>query len=145
MARVHCAPTRDLDVATLHDILRLRQDVFVVEQQCLYADVDGRDLESGTVQVWAVDEQRLRRGDAAGAARPRGLPRGSGGWRRRSGPEAAAWPPTSWPPRWRCAPRPVVLDAQSHLEGWYARFGFVRTGEEFLDDGIPHVPMRLDR
>ena len=38
-----------------------------------------------------------------------------------------------------------MLDAQSHLEAWYARFGFVRTGEEFLDDGIPHVPMRLDR
>ena len=34
----------------------MRQDVFVVEQQCLYADVDGRDLEPDTVQVWAVDE-----------------------------------------------------------------------------------------
>ena len=144
MARVHSAPTRDLDVVTLHDILRLRQDVFVVEQQCLYADVDGRDLEPGTVQVWAVDEQgsvvatlrvlrdpegpaRIGRVATAVGARGRGvaadlvaaaLERGSG---------------------------PVVLDAQSHLEGWYARFGFVRTGEEFLDDGIPHVPMRLDR
>jgi ElaA protein len=38
-----------------------------------------------------------------------------------------------------------VLDAQSHLEGWYARLGFVRTGPEYLDDGIPHVPMRLVR
>jgi ElaA protein len=38
--------------------------------------------------------------------------------------------------------RPVVLDAQSPLAGWYASFGFEVTGEEFLDDGIPHVPMR---
>jgi ElaA protein len=40
---------------------------------------------------------------------------------------------------------PVVLDAQSHLCEWYGRYGFVATGPEYLDDGIPHVPMRLDR
>jgi ElaA protein len=37
---------------------------------------------------------------------------------------------------------PCVLDAQTYLTGWYARLGFAQTGEEFLDDGIPHVPMR---
>ncbi|MGQ1837804.1 GNAT family N-acetyltransferase [Kocuria turfanensis] len=42
----------------------------------------------------------------------------------------------------RCGPAPVVLDAQAHLEGWYGRFGFARIGETFLEDGIPHVPMR---
>jgi len=36
---------------------------------------------------------------------------------------------------------PVVLDAQAQLEGWYARFGFAASGPEFLEDGIPHVPM----
>jgi len=36
----------------------------------------------------------------------------------------------------------VVLDAQSILQGWYERFGFVRSGDEFVEDGIPHVPMR---
>jgi ElaA protein len=38
--------------------------------------------------------------------------------------------------------RASVLDAQSHLQVWYERFGYVVTGPEFLDDGIPHVPMR---
>ena len=38
---------------------------------------------------------------------------------------------------------PVVLDAQSHLAGWYERLGFVVDGAEFVEDGIPHVPMRL--
>src|SRR5262249_38328812 len=37
--------------------------------------------------------------------------------------------------------RPCVLDAQCYLAGWYARWGFTVTGPEFLDDGIPHVPM----
>ena len=35
----------------------------------------------------------------------------------------------------------VVLDAQTYLEGWYARFGFVRSGPDFVEDGIPHLPM----
>jgi ElaA protein len=35
-----------------------------------------------------------------------------------------------------------VLDAQSPLAGWYESFGFSVTGPEFLDDGIPHLPMR---
>jgi ElaA protein len=138
------ASTLDLDVATLHDILRLRQDVFVVEQQCVYADLDGRDLEPGTVQVWADD------GQAGVVATLRVLLEPDG--TRRIGRVA-----TAVPARGRglaadlvaaalaLGEGPVVLDAQSHLEGWYARFGFARVGDEFLDDGIPHVPMRLDR
>ena len=38
-----------------------------------------------------------------------------------------------------------VLDAQTPLAGWYATFGFVVDGPEFLEDGIPHTPMRLSR
>ena len=37
---------------------------------------------------------------------------------------------------------PWVLDAQAHLSDWYGRFGFVAEGDEFLEDGIPHVTMR---
>jgi ElaA protein len=40
---------------------------------------------------------------------------------------------------------PVVLDAQTYLADWYARYGFAVDGAEFLDDGIPHLPMRLER
>ena len=36
---------------------------------------------------------------------------------------------------------PWVLDSQSYLTGWYERFGFVVAGGEFIEDGIPHVPM----
>ena len=41
-----------------------------------------------------------------------------------------------------CVDRDVVLDAQAPLAGWYGSLGFVADGEEFLEDGIPHVPMR---
>jgi ElaA protein len=39
----------------------------------------------------------------------------------------------------------VVLDAQSYLLDWYASFGFAASGPEYLEDGIPHVSMRLAR
>ena len=38
--------------------------------------------------------------------------------------------------------REVVLDAQSHLVDWYLRFGFEPSGRGFVEDGIPHTPMR---
>jgi ElaA protein len=38
----------------------------------------------------------------------------------------------------------VVLDAQAYLTAFYTGLGFVACGPEFLDDGIPHVPMRRD-
>ena len=42
----------------------------------------------------------------------------------------------------RCGKRPVLIGAQTYLEGWYGRFGFVRDGADYPDDGIPHLPMR---
>jgi ElaA protein len=42
----------DLDAATLYALLRLRVDVFVVEQHCPYPELDGRDREPGTVHLW---------------------------------------------------------------------------------------------
>jgi ElaA protein len=39
----------------------------------------------------------------------------------------------------------VVLGAQAYLEGWYGQFGFVRDGADYVEDGIPHLPMRLRR
>ncbi len=39
---------------------------------------------------------------------------------------------------------PIELDAQSYLRDWYRRFGFEQNGKEFIEDGIPHIPMRRD-
>ena len=137
---MHEALTTDLDASTLYGILRLRVDVFVVEQECAYAELDGRDLEPTTRQLWCIDEsgavlatlrllhdgddRRIGRVATAVSARGRGL---------------AATLMTSAVDE--CAGSTVRLDAQERLEGWYARFGFVRAGDTFLEDGLPHVPM----
>lgn len=143
MVSIFNAPTRNLDIVTLHEILRLRQDVFVVEQQAAYPDIDGRDLEPGTVQFWAgqgsVDAtlrllreddgtERIGRVATAKSARGQGL---AAQLMQAAIDEARS-------------PR-IAIDAQAHLEEWYARFGFVRSGEDFVEDGIPHLPMARTR
>jgi ElaA protein len=143
MPSIFNAPTRNLDVVTLHEILRLRQDVFVVEQECAYPDIDGRDLEPGTIQFWAgegsVDAtlrllresdgtERIGRVATAAHARGAGLA---------ASLMQAAIAETRSPV--------IAIDAQKYLEQWYARFGFVRAGEDFVEDGIPHVPMTRTR
>ena len=54
-ATVHRAWAADLDLRTLYDLLRLRVDVFVVEQECPYAELDDRDLEEGARHYWLSD------------------------------------------------------------------------------------------
>jgi ElaA protein len=130
----------DLDARTAYAVWRLRQDVFVVEQACPYPDLDGRDLEPGTRHVVlreagellgctrVLDDGevwRIGRVVLAPPARGRGLGDAL--------MEAALQV---------CRGRDIVLDAQTPLAGWYARFDFSVTGPEFLDDGIPHLPMR---
>ena len=133
------APFDDLDVHTLYGILKLRSDVFVVEQDCPYNDLDGRDLEPGTRHVW------LSRGDEI-LAYLRIL---EDGGTERIGRVVTARPARGAGHAQRLLAealtvignRPSVLHAQAYLVGFYERFGFRPTGPEYLEDGIPHVPM----
>lgn len=135
-------PFDALDARTVYDVCRLRQTVFVVEQECPYPDLDGRDVEPGTRHLLMRDdddqlvgyarvlddgtEWRIGRVLLAVSARGRGLADGL----MRAAMEA-------------CPGRDIVLDAQSPLSGWYQSLGFAVDGAEFLEDDIPHTPMRL--
>jgi len=131
----------ELDTATLYALLRFRVDVFVVEQRCAYPELDGRDTEPGTIHRWIADGEAIaaylrvleepdgaaRIGRVAVAPHARGT-----GLAGRLMLDALEY----------LGDRPCVLDAQTYLSGFYARLGFAVTGPEFLEDGIPHVPMR---
>ncbi len=123
----------------LYRLLRLRVDVFVVEQECPYPELDGRDLEADARMMWIERDgevlaslRLLNDGDDARIGRvvtdPRGRGRGNAARLMREAMRISA-------------PRSVRLDAQAHLVDWYARFDFTPSGAEFLEDGIPHVPM----
>ena len=138
--RVVAVPFDRRDARTAYDVWRLRQSVFVVEQACPYPDLDGRDTEPGTRHVLLEDDGllgyarvlddgevwRIGRVVLAPAARGRGLA-----------------DPLMQTALSVCPGRDVVLDAQAPLTGWYATLGFEVDGPEFVEDGIPHLPMRL--
>ena len=137
---VRVASFDELDARTAYRLWQLRESVFVVEQECPYAELDGRDLEPGTRHVWAADESGpvgylrvLDDGDHARIGRVL-VTRARRGQGLSSELMRAALD--------LIGDRPSVLDAQSPLAGWYATFGYRQDGEEFVEDGIPHVPMR---
>ncbi|SBT36892.1 GNAT family N-acetyltransferase [Micromonospora auratinigra] len=138
----HVATFAELDARTFHDLLRLRVDVFVVEQECAYPELDGRDTEPGTRHLWLTGDDgavvaylriladpggvaRIGRVVVAPAARGAGLA-------GRLVAEALAL----------VGDRPCVLEAQTHLVGFYAGHGFTVSGPGYVEDGIPHTPMR---
>lgn len=143
-----CKPHAELTLAELYAILRLRSEVFVVEQDCVFLDMDGKDLQGQTKHLMAWEngallaycrllEPALNDGQAvigrvitAPAARGTGL--GHELMRRAKDEVARLWPG-----------QPVYLGAQARLRDYYAGHGFVPVTEEYIEDGIPHVGMLL--
>lgn len=143
---VRAARFVDLDTTTLYEILRLRADVFVVEQGAAYADLDGRDRESATVHLWIEDAgvpvsylRVLEEPELGGSRIGRVVT--AAAWRHRGlAGTLIVEALRTW------CDEPVWLEAQAHLAEWYGRFGFAVCGAGYLEDGIPHVPMvRRDR
>ena len=136
----------DLSARTFHAIARLRQQVFVLEQNCVYLDLDGRDTEPGTVQMWlegpggeVASSVRLldERHDEPGLVSI-GRVVTAPAWRGRGAAAALMRAAVA-----RCGEAPIRIHAQTHLTDWYAQFGFRPVGDVFLEDDIPHQEMRI--
>ena len=141
---IQVARFAELSPSVLYGILKLRSDVFVVEQECVYPDIDGRDLEPDALHLWSeadgavVAYLRVLNGPPDGASRIGRVVTAPGA--RSHGLGAALMHKAL-----AATMGPVVLDAQSYLVDWYRTLGFQVAGDEYLDDGIPHTPMRLER
>ena len=134
----------ELDAREVHDILQARSAVFVVEQNCVFQDVDGADPAS-----WHL----LGREDGALLAYCRLVPPGikfaeasigrvlttEAGRRRGLGrvlmAEALRRAQALWPGQ------PLRIGAQVYLERFYGEFGFARSSEPYDEDGIMHIEM----
>lgn len=139
---LHRAWSADLDTRTLYSLLQLRVEVFVVEQACPYPELDGRDLHEDTRHLWLEaddqvvctlrlmeehgDEHRFRIGRLCTTPAARGM-----GHTKRLLQAALAEVGTA----------DCRIDAQSHLVDLYAVHGFTPDGQEYLEDGIAHIPM----
>jgi ElaA protein len=142
----------DLTTAEVYDMLAARSAVFVVEQNCVYGDVDGLDTVAWHLFAYGVDEAGEGRAPLAGYLRVllpdeeeadirigrvlttagfRGQGLGNTMLERALSHIYAQWPGT-----------PVRLHAQAHLQPFYGAFGFEPISDVHDEDGIPHVWMR---
>ncbi len=138
---------KDVDAATLYELLKLRVEVFVVEQACPYPELDGRDLLPGTRHFWlergdgeVVCTLRLVQEDPEHAHGQQAFRIGRVCTRQ----DARHQGHTTRLLKVALADvgdDPCRIDAQTYLTGLYSRHGFVTDGDEFVEDGIPHVPM----
>lgn len=158
-----------LSTVELYGMLQVRSEVFVVEQNCVFLDQDGIDLHPQTVHavvpsdcgerpVAARDSHGHQTGlrvTPAGCARllPTGLIDGPAGH-----PEGRSIGRVVTSPEYRSRgvasallqalidhaghDALLTLNGQAHLRRFYEGFGFAVSGPEFIEDGIPHLPMR---
>ena len=130
-----------LTTAELHDILKLRLDVSVAEQARAYPELARRHPEPTTRHVWMANDVgvvayvRVLHDDDA-----RRICRVATREDARSGGLAGALMEYVLD----STDGPWVLDAQSYLAGWYRERGFEDDGEEFVEYGIAHLPMRRE-
>ncbi|MDH4571343.1 GNAT family N-acetyltransferase [Salinicola acroporae] len=140
----------ELDPAGLYTLLSLREAVFVVEQQCAYQELDGRDLAASThhLQVLAANQLaatlRLLVPDPVDQPASIGRvvihPAHRGGGLGHDLMRAALTRIESlWPGR------SARLSAQAHLQAYYGRHGFEPIGDIYVEDGIPHIDMQRTR
>lgn len=141
-----CLRFEALSVQQLYAVLALRSEVFVVEQNCVFLDIDGLDPKTlhllgtgddGALKAYArlippglkAPDALIGRVVTAPAAR-------GGGTGRLLMAEAVAQCERLW------AGHAITLHAQAHLERFYGGFGFEPVGEPYIEDGIPHIEMR---
>lgn len=138
---------RELDLDTLYAVLKLRAEVFVVEQNCAYLDPDDKDRHPDALHLLGLatggalaaylrilpaglsyPEPSIGRVLTAPGHRGHGL--GDPLLREALGEIERRWPGAD-----------VRIGAQAHLRAYYGRHGFAPASEPYIEDGIPHIDM----
>ena len=149
MNHITCVHFKDLTLTELYDIMNLRQEVFVLEQNCVFIDADYNDQDSWHLSI-RNDEGKLL---AYARLLPEGLSfegytsigrvvnsasaRGTGIGKVLMQASIAKVHEIFG------QQYPIKIGAQSYLLSFYATFGFVSLNDEYMEDGIPHTHMVL--
>lgn len=160
-----------LTTSQLYEVLKLRGEIFVVEQECVYPDCDGRDRDCWHLMVWDDEKNSTDRREGGqnvtGEKRPdvcapdlagylRILPRGSAFDEMaigrvmvrasyRGGSLAREMMEHALAFITEQGEKRVRISAQQYLTGFYESLGFHIASEGYLEDGIPHIDMVWER
>ena len=133
----------ELTTTELYEILKAREEIFVVEQSCVYQDLDNKDYDSlhvfyeedgivtAYMRAFFKDDTTVQMGRVLSLRHGAGL----GGRLLREGIIQI---------KDKMNPKRIYIEAQCYATGYYEREGFSVCSDEFLEDGIPHVQMILE-
>ena len=128
----------------LYNILKLRSEVFVVEQKCNYVDMD--DIDINSLHVFFSDDDKilayLRTFMLDGEDNTAKIGRVISS-QRRSGIGSKLLKEGKIAAKNILGAKKLIVDAQSYVKSFYEKSGFVQVSEEFLEVNIPHVKMEL--
>ena len=145
-----CLPFNELDIHQLYALLRLRVDIFVVEQTCPYPELDGKDRLRDTRHLVVYRDRELiayarllapggnHDNPSIGRVATSKTARGNGLGHQLI--TAAIdhcrqlWPDTA-----------IDISAQAYLQDFYTQYGFNPISNIYLEDGIEHIDMRLEK
>ena len=146
MPKFTCKSFQGLSLEELYAIMQLRQEVFVVEQNCPYLDADDKDQDAWHLMGWNKDRKLI--------AYTRLLPKGiaykdyvaigrvvTSHSVRGSGAGKDLMQETINQANVLFEYPKIKISAQSYLVRFYESFGFESIGEEYLEDNIPHIAM----
>ena len=139
-------PWNELSRKEINDIFSLRSEVFIVEQDCAYQDVDGKDEKADHVLLSINDElvgyarvfnENIYFKEASfGRAVVKKTHRGEG-YGHLIVDKALEHLREN-------EQSPIKISAQSYLKDFYSSHGFIPKGKEYMEDGIPHIAMFID-
>ena len=133
----------ELSTTELYELLKARVNIFIVEQKCIYQELDDKDYESlhiffeedgkiaAYLRAFRKDKETVQMGRVLTISHGSGL----GGKLLKEGITQI---------QALMQPKRIYIEAQCYAAGFYAREGFNVCSEEFLEDGIPHVQMLLE-
>lgn len=139
-----CVSFQELSTEELYQILRLRSEVFVVEQQCLWLDCDNKDQESYHLMGWEENDllaytrllpaglsyNEMSIGRVATSPKSRGTGIGKVLMQKSLEEIEKVF-----------GKEPIKIGAQLYLQKFYENFGFTQTSEIYIEDGIDHIEM----
>ncbi|WP_274474973.1 GNAT family N-acetyltransferase [Mangrovimonas aestuarii] len=141
---IHIKPFNELNTSELYDLLQLRSEVFVVEQDCVYQDVDGKDQKAlhilgyknrnlvSYTRIFSSGDYFEQASIGRVVVKERERKYGYGYEIMKASIKAVEnyFNTTQ-----------ITISAQCYLKTFYNNLGFKEVGESYLEDGIPHIRM----
>lgn len=146
MLQIDIKSFNKLTTKEMYNLLQLRSEVFVVEQDCVYQDIDGKDQKA--LHVLGYENEKLvaytrifKAGDYFDDASIGRVVVAENKRKHKYGYDIMKASILAIETNYNT--NTILISAQTYLKRFYNNLGFIETGDQYLEDGIPHIKMKI--